>query len=133
MATDAIEFSSDGGKVRISWNFDGDYLVAIESKAYGFRGHADGHVVLDEFKKFAVDVVALAKSRKGQANFSSAFAGFFDVTVRSTDNVGHLGVFGSLIGKSGTNLDEDQMLQFSLHFEPSQIEDAARALSRLAS
>ncbi len=132
MAMDAIEFSSGGGKVKISWNFDGDYVVAVDAKAYGFRGHADGHVVLDEFKIFAKDVVALAKSRKGQASFASAFAGFFDVTVRSTDSTGHLGVFGSLTSKSGAHLDEDQTLQFSLHFEPSQIEDAARALRRLA-
>ncbi|MEO1201443.1 MAG: hypothetical protein AAFX10_01965 [Pseudomonadota bacterium] len=133
MAMDAIEFSSGGGRVKVSWNFDGDYVVAIDAKAYGFRGHSDGHVVLDEFKKFARDVVALAKSRKGQAKFSSAFPDFFDITVRSTDNTGHLGVFGSLTATSGTNLDEDQKLQFSVHFEPSQIEDAARALRRLAS
>ena len=129
---DAIEFSNSGGKIKISWNFDGDYVVAVDAKAYGFRGHADGHVVLDEFKKFAKDIMALAKSRKGQANFSSAFPGFFDVTVRSFDDVGHLGVFGSLTAKSGTDLEENQALQFSLHFEPSQIENAARAMRRLA-
>jgi hypothetical protein len=130
---DAFEFSSSGGKVKISWNFDGDYIVVVDAKAYGFRGHADGHVVLDEFKKFAKDVVALAKSRKGEANFSSAFPGFFDVTVRSIDNTGHLGVFGSLTAKSGTTFEQNQKLQFSLHFEPSQIEDAARAIRGLAS
>ena len=130
---DAIEFSSSGGKVKISWNFDGDYIVAVDARVYGFRGHSDGHVVLEEFKKFAKDIVALAKSRKGQAHFSSAFPGFFDVTVRSTDSTGHLGVFGSLASKSGTDFDEEQRLQFSLHFEPSQIENAARALRALAS
>ena len=128
----AIEFSSNGGKVRIGWDFDGDYIVAIDAKAYGFRGHSDGHVELGEFKKFAKDVVALAKSRKGQANFASAFPGFFDLTIRSTDSKGHLGVFGSLIAKSGTDFDEEQALQFALHFEPSQIESAARALRSFA-
>lgn len=125
---DAIEFSNGGGRVKVSWKFGDSYVVTIDAKAYGFRGHADGHVTCDEFKKFAKDVVALAKFRKGLAKFSSAFPDFFDVTVRSTDDTGHLGVFGTLTARSGTNLDEDQKLQFSLHFEPSQIEDAARAL-----
>ena len=132
MPMDAIEFSSNGGKVRISWTFDGDYVVAIEAKAHGFCGHADGHVVTGDFKKFAQDIVGLAGSRKGQASFSSAFPGSFDVTVRSTDSTGHLGVSGSLTAKSGTDSDEGQTLQFSLHFEPSQIEDAARAMRDLA-
>lgn len=130
---DAIEFSSSGGKVKISWNFDGDFVVAVDARVFGFRGHSDGHVVLEEFKKFANDVVALAKSRKGQASFSSAFPEFFDVSIRSTDSKGHLGVFGSLSAKSGTDFDEDQKLDFSLRFEPSQIENAARALRRFAS
>ncbi len=132
MPMDTIEFSSSGGKIRISWSFDGDYIVAVEAKAYGFRGQADGHVVADDFKKFARDIVGLAGSRKGQASFSSAFPGAFDVTVRSTDRTGHLGVFGSLTAKSGTDSDEEQTLHFSLHFEPSQIENAARAVRGLA-
>ena len=127
-----IEFSSNGGKVRISWSFDGDYIVAIDAKAYGFRGQADGHVVTDEFRKFAKDLVDLAKSRKGQASFSSAFPGCFDVTVRSTDSTGHLGVFGTLTAKPGTYSNEEQSLQFSLHFEPSQVENAARVVLGLA-
>ena len=132
MPMDAIEFSSSGGKVTVSWSFDGDYVVAIDAEAHGFRGHADGHVVSDEFKKFAKGIVGLAESRIGRANFSSAFPGSFDVTVQSTDSTGHLGVFGSLTAKSGTNSDEEQTLQFSLHFEPSQIENAARAMRDLA-
>ena len=128
---DTIEFSGSGGKIRISWSFDGDYIVAIDAKAYRFRGQADGHVASDEFRKFAKDIVDLAKSRKGQASFSSAFPGCFDVTVRSTDSTGHLGVFGMLTARSGTDSDEEQTLQFSLHFEPSQIENAARAVRGL--
>ena len=127
-----IKFSSSGGRIKIGWSFDGDYTIAIDAKAYGFRGHADGHVTLDEFKKFARDLVSVAKSRKGQANFSSAFPGLFDVTVRSTDNTGHLGVFGSLTAQSGTDSNEDQRLQFALHFDPSQIEEAARTAQSVA-
>jgi len=129
---DSFEFSNSGGRVKIGWNLK-DHVVTVDAKAYGFRGHADGPVELDAFKKFAKDIVKLAKARKGQATFSSAFPGFFDVTVRSIDGVGHLGVFGSLTAKSGTEFDEDQKLQFSLHFEPAQIESAARAMRRLAS
>lgn len=125
---DTIEFSGSGGGVKISWGFDGDYAVAVEAEAHGFYGYADGHVALDEFKDFARELVSLAKSRKGQANFSSAFPGLFDVTVRSTDNTGHLGVFGSLTAKSATDSNENQRLQFALHFEPPQIEEAARVV-----
>ena len=128
---DTIEFSSSGGKVRISWSFDGDYIVAVETEAYGFRGQADGHVASDEFKKFAKDIVDLAESRKGEASFSWALSGCFDVTVRSTDSTGHLGVFGTLAAKSGTDSNEEQTLQFSLRFEPPQIENAARAVRSL--
>ena len=41
---DAVEFSSKGGKVKISWDFDGDYIVVVDAKAYGFHGHSDGLV-----------------------------------------------------------------------------------------
>lgn len=76
--------------------------------------------------------MALAESRQGQASFASVFPGFFDLAVRSTDNIGHLGVFGSLTAESGTDFDEEQKLQFALHFEPAQIDSAARALRRFA-
>jgi hypothetical protein len=128
---DTIKFQSSDGKVKISRNFDGDYFVAVDAKAYGYRGHANGHVVLGEFKNFAKDIVALPKTRKGQANFSSVSLGDFAITVRSTDSNGHLGVFGSLTTISVDNVDENQKLQFALRFEPSQVELAAHTMREI--
>ena len=127
-----IEFSNNSGRVRLCWDFDGDYIVSVLAEAHGFRGHADGHVEQREFRSFANSVVNLATSRKGEAKLTSAFPEFFDVEIRSVDSVGHLGVFGSLNFGTSNEFDERQSLQFSLHFEPAQIENAADALRKFA-
>ncbi len=127
-----IEFSSNDGRVSLSWRFDGDYYVVIKAKAHGFRGHADGHVVDAEFKAFAKGVQDLARSRRGEASLTSAHPGLFDLTIRSVDSVGHLGVFGSLSFETVGDPKEQQSLQFSLNFDPAQIERAASALREIA-
>jgi len=126
-----INFSSNSGRVSMSWHADDDYYVAIAVKAHGFRGHADGHVIDAEFRAFARSMQDLADSRNGEASMKSAHPGLFELTVRSVDRVGHLGVFGSLSFETVGHPEERQSLRFSLHFDPAQIERAAGALRKV--
>ena len=127
-----IKFASSTGKVRIEWDFDGDYLVRTTAKLMGFSGHSEGHVVKDVFEQFAEDVAALNKIRKGEARLESAHPGEFELIVRSVDGAGHLGVFGKLNFTSTQNRKEIQKLEFALEFPPEQIESAAKALNEVA-
>ena len=127
-----IKFSSSTGKVKIEWNFDGDYIVRTTAKLQGYSGHSDGHVIKDEFEEFAKDIVELSKTRKGEAKFESAHPGDFEVIVQSVDGVGHMGVFGQLNFSSPQNRNEVQGLKFSLEFPPEQLELAAKSLYEIA-
>ena len=127
-----IELSNDSGRVSLSWSFDGDYYVAVKVRAHGFRGHADGHVADTEFRSFAQAMQDLAIARQGEATLASVLPGLFELSVRSIDRIGHLGVFGSLSFVSAENPEERQSLSFSLHFDPSEVERAAAALREIA-
>jgi len=126
-----IQFTSSTGKVHIAWNFDGDYLVQITAKLQGFSGHSAGHVVRENFEKFAKDVSKLNMTRKGEAKFESARPDEFGLTLKSVDGVGHLGVFGKLKFSSFSNKTEIQRLEFALEFPPEQIESAVMALNEI--
>jgi hypothetical protein len=121
-----IEFSSDTGKFRMGWSFDGDYHINLEVKAQGFRGHSDGHVQKNDFEMFARDLMALSETRVGKAEFQSAMPNMFECSVRAIDSSGHLAAFGTLTFQSSSERAGEQKLEFSLEFEPSQIELAAK-------
>lgn len=108
---------------------DGDYLVAIEVSCSGFSGHADGHVAGCDFQAFTGQCHALEETRQGVASFSSALAGEFALSLRSTDALGHLAVAGGL---RYSRADEfTQRLAFEFAFDPSELQNVLRAVNNI--
>lgn len=106
----------------------GDYLVAIDAKAYGFAGHADGHVVGAAWLGFCAELGALEKSRTGEAILESAMPGEFSIRVGSLNGVGHMSVSG-VLGYSRSGWPR-QNLTFAFEFEPSQLAAVQLAVQR---
>lgn len=128
----SIEFSGSNGNVVIRWSYDGDYYLSIEAKVQGFRGHADGHVSEGCFRKFFKDIKSLNEKRQGVADLESELPGEFEVSVHSIDHVGHLAISGQLSFRSLQERGSRQSLNFTLEFEPSQIERAEKRLNGIA-
>lgn len=125
-----IEFGSESGRVSISWSFDGDYYIAIEAEADGFRGHSDGHVLAAEFRDFGKAIGILEQRRQGQARFESVPTGLFEVVLHSTDRVGHLAIRGVLRIGDTEGDGPSQEYRFLLPVEPDQLVRADSILQK---
>jgi len=121
MVTSAA-ISSNTGHLSLTWQYDGDFLVSVEAESCGFSGHADGHVADDEFKQFVSSLKDLERTRQGEATFSSAMPGDFEVSIRSLDSQGHLGVQGKLyFCDYGSRYGHVNQLTFCFEFDPSDL------------
>jgi hypothetical protein len=93
-----VSFTGEKAVFLLHWTEDGsgDFLVSIEAEADDFRGHADGHVVGSDMRRFIEDLKRLDQSRNGKAQLSSVAQGEFKVTIQAIDRAGHMGVSGVL-------------------------------------
>lgn len=129
----SLSITSDASLLVVTIDDDGsgDLLVSIEASSDGFSGHADGHVVGEDWERFATELEHLEKNRKGVACFSSAFPGEFEVVIEARDSVGHMGVSGSLqYRRVGAEQWPAQQLHFAFEFDPSLLNPLVEQLSK---
>jgi hypothetical protein len=123
-----VSFTGERATFLMEWNDDGggDFLVSIEAEADGFCGHADGHVVGKDLRRFTSELERLEQSRRGKAQLSSAAPNEFQVTIRAIDGAGHMGVSGVLRYLRPGPERPHQSLEFFFEFDPSQLPQAVR-------
>ena len=117
----------EDGSIIIAWDFDGEFIVSVEVAAFGFTGHSDGHVDTKNFNSFRRSLAILEKNRRGGAVLSSVYPGLFEITVQSTDDLGHMAVGGALRFDANRKDTHIQELHFEFEFEPSKLRSFVRA------
>lgn len=118
----SFSIGADGSSLLVTFEDDGagDFLLSIEASSDGFSGHADGHVIGEDWERFVAELRCLESSRKGAARFASAFPGEFEFEIGSVDSVGHMGVSGVLrYRRVGVEQWPQQQLHFAFEFDPS--------------
>lgn len=128
-----LSITSDASLLVVNFDDDGsgDLLVSIEASSDGFSGHADGHVVRENWERFVTELERLERNRKGVACFSSAFPGGFEVLIEARDSVGHMGVSGVLqYRRVGVERWSAQQLNFAFEFDPSLLKPLVEKLSK---
>lgn len=129
----SLSITADGSLLVVTFEDDGsgDLLVSIEASSDGFSGHADGHVVGEDWERFVAELGHLERNRKGAARLSSAFPGEFEVVIGARDSVGHMGVSGILqYRRVGVEQWPVQQLHFAFEFDPSLLIPLVEQLSK---
>jgi hypothetical protein len=100
----------------------GDAYVTVRVDSAGFCGHNDLWVPGAALAAFCADLIALERSRHGNAELNSISPDELALAVRSIDSRGHLAVEGS----TGYDAHRDgwsfwHSVHFGFEFDPSQL------------
>jgi len=105
----------------------GDAYVTIKLSSNGFSGQNDLWVLSESLFYFCRSLIALEKTRKGEALVESISPGELNLQIFSIDSLGHMGVRGKTGFKvfNGTDLFPHSVT-FGFEFDPSQLVKAAK-------
>ena len=109
---------------------DADLALVVRVSRDGFIGESKTWIERHGWFAFAQDLTILEGRRAGEARVVSMSPGELELTVKSLDRQGHLGVEG-LVGRR--EFDREISLRFSVFtFDPSQIGPFAATARRLS-
>lgn len=109
---------------------DEDLLLIVVVRYGSFTGQADGWVAQPTWTHFVHELVSLEASRSGQARLASMSPDDFDLTLRTTDPAGHMGIEGKVGTRSNSH---EATLRFGLiAIEPTALPEIIREIQSLS-